>query len=490
MKKFLTALLFFCCVVNFSFAQLENANWYFGDSCALKFTTSGVVPILTSKMRSYKSSASISDSLGNLLFYTQSQTVWNRNNDTMENGFGIKPHPVMPIGSDWVVSGFSQGALVIPYPEQPGLYYLFSLATLYDSTLAVSVIDMNQNGGFGKVIEKNRFIYIDTLFCEQFTAIKHGNGRDYWLITHKGLSQTFIKFLVTPDSIIGPIFQTIGNSLDDQYYGGIGQSVFSPLGNKYLVVNDVGILKLFDFDRCSGEFTSMVDLSSSPYPYNNNRLLYGCSFSPDGHKIYVSDKKRLYQYDLDSSNIISTKDTIWNNSYSNYIIGAQLLGIDNRIYFTNVYSTVPNSFYSVHQTHLCLIDSPNNKGINCHVIIDTISLGGKRVIGGLPNTINYSLGSLEGSACDTLNSVTVEINQKSIIRIYPNPAQDELTIEILNGIAPKEIDITNALGVTVIKLKQTKPNQQVNIKSLISGVYFVKVKMQDGSITILKSVKK
>ena len=112
--------------------------------------------------------------------------------------------------------------------------------------------------------------------------------------------------------------------------------------------------------------------------------------------------------------------------------------------------------------------------------------------------VNYNLGPLVGSACDTLVEIGIEelLLQKSIMRIYPNPSSDKLTIEVLNallqdgqGIAPQEIEIINSLGVTVLKLKQIKSTSQVNIKSLAGGIYFVKVRMTDGSVTVKKVVK-
>jgi len=70
-------------------AQLENANWLFGDSARFKVYRYWNGSYTNAAMRMYKGGATISDSAGNLLFYTNSQTVWNRNNDTMENGYGL-----------------------------------------------------------------------------------------------------------------------------------------------------------------------------------------------------------------------------------------------------------------------------------------------------------------------------------------------------------------------------------------------------------------
>lgn len=56
--------------VNFMSAQGENDNWYFGDKAAVNFSTSPPTAINNSAMNTYEACGSVSDSDGNLLFYT------------------------------------------------------------------------------------------------------------------------------------------------------------------------------------------------------------------------------------------------------------------------------------------------------------------------------------------------------------------------------------------------------------------------------------
>lgn len=77
------------------------------------------------------------------------------------------------------------------------------------------MIDSKKNSGLGKVLQKNIQIYYDTL--EWFVAaIKHGNGSDWWIITRKlnilnlSANNEYLKFLMTPNNIIGPDTQAIG----------------------------------------------------------------------------------------------------------------------------------------------------------------------------------------------------------------------------------------------------------------------------------------
>jgi hypothetical protein len=60
-------------------AQGEMNHWFFGMNAGLKFS-SGTPQVLTgSAITSIEACASISDSLGNLLFYAQANMVFYRN---------------------------------------------------------------------------------------------------------------------------------------------------------------------------------------------------------------------------------------------------------------------------------------------------------------------------------------------------------------------------------------------------------------------------
>src|SRR5215216_1283827 len=85
-----------------SFSQSRNNIWCFGDSAGIDFSNlNNPVPIFTS-LDTRGSSASISDSLGNLLFYANTRAtiagnttlVWNMQNQLMENGDSI-------VGEGW-----------------------------------------------------------------------------------------------------------------------------------------------------------------------------------------------------------------------------------------------------------------------------------------------------------------------------------------------------------------------------------------------------
>src|SRR5688572_2342783 len=159
-----------------AFAQNRNSVWCFGDSAGIDFSNiSNPIPIASS-LDTRGSCASISDSLGHLLFYSNTRAamvgnttlVWNSSNQIMQNGDNI-------VGRGWF-----RELVIIPDPADNGLYYLFSIGVTSIFGLYYSIIDMNQNGGLGAVVQKNLQL-LNYQMADGLQAVKHGNGRDWWI---------------------------------------------------------------------------------------------------------------------------------------------------------------------------------------------------------------------------------------------------------------------------------------------------------------------
>src|SRR4051812_41956466 len=84
-------------------AQPEAKNWVFGNKGGLTFTPTPVA--FTTAINTLEGSASISDQSGNLRFYTDGMTVYDKNNGIMPNGTGL-------LGG----SSATQSALIVPWP--------------------------------------------------------------------------------------------------------------------------------------------------------------------------------------------------------------------------------------------------------------------------------------------------------------------------------------------------------------------------------------
>ena len=75
----------------------------------------------------------------------------------------------------------------------------------------------------------------------------------------------------------------------------------------------------------------------------------------------------------------------------------------------------------------------------------------------------------------------VEDHQKQLFKVYPNPAQDELFIDLHDiAVHPKQIDLMDSYGNIVWSSAQITGIISVNVNHLPGGMYFLCVAMQEG----------
>lgn len=223
-----------------------------------------------------RTSANITSTVGSLLLSTNGVRVGDASGNTMYNGDGLNP-------SDYADQNhrglfISQGALIVPCPDDPSIYFLFH-TTVDDfgngiaTQLYLTTIDMSLQGGLGEVVDKNQPILVDDLNVGRITAVRHANGRDWWVFCHKINTNTYYRLLVTPAGVTVDGTQSIGavRPADN------GQACFSPDGSRFAYYwGEDADLDIFRFDRCTGLFYDPV------YVPVNDQLVGGVSFSPSG----------------------------------------------------------------------------------------------------------------------------------------------------------------------------------------------------------------
>ena len=216
-----------------SVAQGPASNWYFGNNAGLYFFGSKwPVSLRDSEMKQREGCASISDNQGNLKFYTNGVTVWNKNHDVMTNGVNLMGH-----------QSSSQSAIIIPQPGSNTIFYIFtSDAGAYENPpnngIHYSIVDMTKQKGTGEVIKKN--VQLIASSSEKLTAVFAANGKDIWVMAHGWQNNFFYAWQVTDAGVsekptvsrIGSLheggFSTEGNA--------IGCMKFSPDGKKLATV--------------------------------------------------------------------------------------------------------------------------------------------------------------------------------------------------------------------------------------------------------------
>ena len=304
--------------------------------------------------------------------------------------------------------------VVIADPGNSQRYYLFHLETFVQNPgMYYSIIDMTYNGGLGKVISKNNLLLGGNM-ADGVSAIKHGNGRDWWVIARKSEFQTggppnndFYIYSVNPTGIDTLPVQSIG-SLNSTS----GSSIrFNPTGEKFVFINWKGLIEEYDFDRCTGNISNPVTIETetqpTDYPY-----FWGAEYSLNGQYLYVSQSipvSYIYQYDTYVSNIQATRKTIFTFNQFPNAGGALKRGPDGRIYYAVAWNDsvhfnfpYPDTAYNMYNMNLGVINQPDLPDTTCDFRPFSFYLGGKRNYMGLPNNPDYDLGPLVGSGCDTL----------------------------------------------------------------------------------------
>ena len=138
------------------YAQGEFNIWYFGKYAGLDFNSGSPIILNNSSMYSGLSTVSVSDSTGNILFYSHGGRIYNRTHSLMPNGIGL-------LGT----SLFGQPVFAVQNLVDDSLYFLFTvderLYPFYGQAhgLRYSIIDMRLDGRKGDIIpgQKNLKIF-------------------------------------------------------------------------------------------------------------------------------------------------------------------------------------------------------------------------------------------------------------------------------------------------------------------------------------------
>lgn len=479
-------------------AQDRNSIWCFGDSAGIDFTNLGNPVPFHSAMDGRGTCTSVSDSNGNLLFntYTRANQLGNRT-IVLDKSFQIMQGGDSLVGESWYHEN-----IIIPIPGSASLYYVFSIGVIGSSQygLYYSIIDLNLNGGLGAVTIQN--VQLSPLYAfDGLSAVKHGNGRDWWLIFKPSgpgpANNEFYVYLITPSGISAPNITPMGEIINNN----AGCISFSKTGNKLLVTTLNNLIEVCDFDRCTGMFNNIIVIEPENVSGQAGGHFASC-FSPSGMIIYLthipiflSDTIHyVYQYDLLSSNIAASRDTIHYSYFPNVLSGLRLAP-NNKVYISSYYECgggcfpYPDSVYNNYNMNLSVINSPDLLGSACDYQPNSFFLGGKRSYAALPNNPEYELGPEIGSICDSLFLDVPTSKNKTQYNIYPNPFYNKITfLTSSNSFTSLLMEIFNSSGEIIYRKNSTSYLQEIDLSELAKGVYFFRIYERE-DIIVKKIVK-
>lgn len=328
----------------------------------LDFATDPPIPYATGVAGSYEGIAHYEDGSGNLLFWFNSNGVYDQNGTFMSGSFGILANPS------------SAEINICPVPGSPNRYYiLYNTETCSD--LYYSIVDMTLNGGLGNVVSLNTLISSSN-FAEGMEVVQIPGTANYWYITYQ-CGVGFTKFLINPSGI-GPaqVFHPYpmppggfdGRCEFDYHRGRIGIG-FAWSSQVFLS----------DFDPVNGEVCNPVTLSSPAFSNNP----FGVDFSPTANKMYFSlwyttGVPNVFQYNFETGTYTGFQPPLGGSGWISGL-GQIELGSNGKLYIiedggTNIV-VINNPDDDVPIFSLLPIPSTTGLGISDHIQSEVFDTG-------------------------------------------------------------------------------------------------------------------
>lgn len=402
-------------------SQKQADIWCFGEHAGIDFRSGIPVPITDQDvMTAFKASSTISDSLGNLLFFTNGTTAWDRT-------FTVMPGADAMAGD----AGVTQPCIIVPKPGNQRLYYIFNIDVLAFQSggsyvtrgLTYTAIDMNLRNGLGRATDSVNVPILSPV-TQKLTAVFHQNSEDIWVIVHKWDSYDFYAYLITEEGINPPVISSKG-----ELHGGnvteqtnaYGYMKVSPDGKQLaLVITGKDMIQLFDFDHNTGIISNPRSHTFGIPGVNP----YGLEFSPDGKMIYASliqitgngppsRPSFVIQFDLNEGLV----DPVIIDSIPGIRLGGMQLAVDGKIYISRTVNLISK------KDSLDVIYNPTRPGLACNynqlnlVPESRFSLDGRNSFYSLPNEVQsyFDIPVFTYDSCCYLNFTRFHITNQANI---------------------------------------------------------------------------
>lgn len=328
MKKLINSLLAIL-ISSISLAQLQNANWCFGNQAKLNFNTTIPTPSscsITATPGAGTGIASVSSNTGELLFYTNGNLVWGKDNSLMPNGNHLFGGSIMGANSQYTI--------IVPKPGAINLYYVFTACSGIPSSsleghdgIYYSVVDMDLNSGNGDIISGLKNIPLKN---------QAGIPIDYDSNTGLGLQAKNVKLTSTLNQAGNKIWATFMLRFDN-----------AGVPERYLysyLISSVGINDEMDGVSPQPTATSIIPtINYTITPMINQDQAGLIKISPDGSRLCDASvfDVNLYKFN-NQTGLALFNSTIYNDlTFENVSgLGVEFSPNSQLVYFTTAPATI------------------------------------------------------------------------------------------------------------------------------------------------------
>jgi len=387
-------LLLIVCLYTTLCAQGENNNWYFGNKAAVNFSNSTTPAALNnSAIMTNEASGTVSDANGNLLFYCNQKTVWNREHQIMPNGSGLS-------GGE-----SAQQLAIVKNPANPDQYYIFvtpEIESPVSSTnrLSYSIVDMSLgavvNGQpLGDVVQNSKNIPVldnlgNNFRTEAVTIVSGSNPNTYWVLlpfrnnlySYRINNSGFSNGMPVISNLNFPANLTT----DDAYSIKASPKLSNQNFSNYICIslwqNNSNTTNPQLVDRVVS-FNSTTGLITNNYSLNINSIrAYLPEFNKDGSILFLANTS-IFAVDLVNSTTGGVNSLQIYNTPPPTSLAEAYKSLQR-----NKYGDIYISKYG--SNFLGKINNPNLYGTNINVTMNSLNLGTGTATYGLPQLIPES----------------------------------------------------------------------------------------------------
>lgn len=320
---------------------------------------------------------------------------------------------------------------------------------------------------------------IPVSFSDQILSIYGASPTDVWLVTYEGSLLRYNGSTVAKVDISNSnhLWKIIGFSANDIYICGDQGTFYHYNGTSWSQISTPSVN--FLFRGMFGISSNNLYLTGEDlvYPYTrrmyyydgsnlteviNGNYGYGWSqvWSPDDNLFYIGGRE-LYRFNKTTNavdQILDGNNVLYGFNANNIIVAKNNEWVDSLvIYDGSAWKTYPFGYM------VSSICSPTNN----------------------PNNV-FLVGAYGGiSHLDLTTGISEQLQAPNKFDFYPNPASDQVTIELVFGQRVNiKIELFDLLGKRVKLVDKFEGNEfaaTFSVSDLPSGSYFVKVTTDDGS---------
>ncbi|MBL7893728.1 MAG: T9SS type A sorting domain-containing protein [Bacteroidia bacterium] len=301
------------------------------------------------------------------------------------------------------------------------------------------------------------------------------------------------------DGITGLVTNYAGTGVAGGLDGGISTAQFNnpyyicndPLGVKYLTESSSGKIRKISTNQCS---INNLNLGSAITACAGSSVLLNANYQTTFYANSTYTNQWAGPNGYNSTNLTNTITNVstLNNGY--YVFSAK--DVNGCIRKDSVLLTVTSINNSVSVTGNTLICNQSNatyQWVNCATNYSPISGATSQTYSPLQNgnyavIINYNSCS-DTSACNNFVISAIKANTlENKLELFPNPANDVITISLNTNFSEGKINIIDVNGKCVYTAVINNRRAEADVRNLTNGLYFVQLSTDDGTIATKKLV--